>query len=96
MPHFGFRCEIEQLLVDFLARQRRNRKGRHKMATRLSQDRADLCATLTQAPDKLEALVSRDAAADDEKYALTAEVQAPLLIKSDPIVDYIPNYDTKV
>ena len=40
MAHFGFGGEVEQLLVDFLAGQRRNREGRHKMAARLGQDRA--------------------------------------------------------
>src|SRR6266567_9363944 len=96
MAHFGFSGEVEQLLVDLLACQRRNRERRHKMTARLGEDRTNLSAAVTQTADQLKALVSRDPATDDEKYTLADEVQTQLLIKSEQPMDYLSNYDMKV
>jgi hypothetical protein len=43
---------------------------------------------VAQAPDQLEALVSRDAATDDEKDTFAAEVQNSLPVKSNTHMDY--------
>ena len=66
------------------------------MTARLGQDRTHLSAAVTQAPDQLKALVSRDPASDDKKYTLADEVQTQLLIKSEQPMDYLSNYDMKV
>src|SRR6185503_15166677 len=82
MAHFGFRGEVEELLVDRVFGQRGHRQGRYKASAGLRQDCANRCAALAQAPDELQALVRRNTAADDEKDALAAEVQARLRSKS--------------
>src|SRR6185369_15741874 len=78
MAHFGFRREVEQLLIDLVAGQRGKGERRHEAAARLGQDGPHGRAALAQAAYQLEGLVSRDAPADDEKDTLSAEVQAPL------------------
>jgi hypothetical protein len=72
MAHLGFIGEVEQVRVDLVLAERADRKRRHEVRAGLGEDGARLHARLRQQADKFEALISSDAAANDEQHAFVA------------------------
>ena len=58
---------------DMVGGKRANGKRRNEFLCPRRHDRPYRCAALTQPPNEIEALVSRDAAGNDEEYALSRE-----------------------
>src|SRR3546814_10617718 len=60
---------VEEAGVNLILAQRRERQRRHELLARAGQDAAHGHARLAQQPHKLDRLIGRDAAADDEQDA---------------------------
>ena len=63
---------VEQVGEDVPASERPGGKRRDELLRRLGHDHAHRRAALSQPPDQVEALIGRDAAADDEEDAVAS------------------------
>jgi hypothetical protein len=73
VAHLGLVGEAEQIGEHAFAAQARHRQRRHELFRRARHDAAHAEAHILSAPDQLQALVGRDAAADDEQDLLAVE-----------------------
>ncbi len=69
VAHLGFVGEREQVVVDPLAREARDRQGGHESLGGFRHHGPDLSASFTQTPHEVERLIGRDAAADHQEDA---------------------------
>src|SRR3546814_948383 len=90
MPHLDLVFEVEEAGVDLVLAQGRKRQRRHELLARARQHAAHGHARLAEQPDELDALVSGDAAADDEQdafrghgiqYPVRRTSRAPTIVK---------------
>jgi hypothetical protein len=73
VSHLGLVGEREQVRVHLVLGQGGDRQRRHERLARLGEDRPDMGAALPEPADQIEALIGRDAPADDEEDALALE-----------------------
>ena len=69
MAHLGFFIEVEQFGIGLVAGERGDGKRRDEFLSGLGHDAAARNAATAKFADQLEALIGRDAAADDEENA---------------------------
>ncbi len=77
MAHLGLVGEREELVVDLLLGEARDRQRGDELGPGAGQDGAKGKPALAPAPDQLERLVGGDAAADDQQNALVCCMAPP-------------------
>ncbi len=78
MPHLDLVLQVEQIGIDLVLAQRRERQRRDELLPRAGEDAAHDIARFAKQADELDALVRGNAAADDEQDAGLGHRQTPV------------------
>ena len=73
MAHLAFIGQREEIAIDLVAGQRRERERRHELGAGRGQHHAHAGTAFAQTADQIEALVSCDTARDEKQDAFTRQ-----------------------